>query len=246
MVVPNLADITRFQFEDLLTALASDDPTVHEPARAELDRLCYARWPRSFLLGTEVGQHLDAQAQHLSGSVAVTCLMDALRDGHSARVRVYAANALRVAREQAAIPLLVDALNATEKEVRSAAARVLGSFHDARIVEPLLVALSDVDSEVRSAAASSLGNIGEDRAVAALVQLLAGRNWRDRDAALHGLSMLLAPLYGDKPRPAAPSAPEALPLIREALRDPNRRVRKAAKAALASYDWHRRHPNADG
>jgi HEAT repeat protein len=226
-------------FKALLGDLASEDQSVQDSAKAALDRVCYLKWPRSYMLGTEVGAHLDAEAAYLQNSVAVACLLDALREGHP-RARVFAANILWVAREKAAVPMLIDCLSAQQKEVRVASANALGHLSDLCAVEPLIRLLADADVDVRSAAAASLGTLGNNRAVAALLGQLRSKNWRDRQSALYGLGNCLTPLYGNAPRPAAPTAAEALPAIRSALADPHPRVRKAAKAAISWYDWNRR------
>ncbi len=235
----DLPNMTRRDFESLLGGLGSDDPTVQNVARAALERVCHLKWPRSYMLGTEVGGYLDAQAAYLHDSVAVSCLLDALRHGHP-RARVFAAHVLWVARERTAIPLLIDCLNAEQKEVRAASAGALGHLPDSCAVEPLIRLLGDVDLDVRAAAAASLGKLGDDRAVSALSALLRSKHWRDRQSGLYGLGKLLRPLYGHAARPPAHTATEALPAIRCALADPNQRVRKAAKSALSRYDWNRR------
>jgi HEAT repeat protein len=228
--------MTSRDFENLLIDLSSDDRSVHDAARASLDRVCYLEWPRSYMLGTEVGGHLDAQAMYLRDSVAVACLLDGLRRGHP-RVRVYAANILWLAREKTAIPLLIDCLTAKEKEVRSASADALGHLSDLCAVEPLILLLSDADVDVRSAAAAGLGKLGDNRAVMALLGQLRSKNWRDRHCALYGLGDCLRPHWGHAARPAASTPAEALPTIRSALADPHQSVRKAA---LSAYDWNRR------
>jgi HEAT repeat protein len=244
MTLSDLSRMTRRDFESLLGDLTSDDQSVHDAAKAALERVCYLKWPRPYMLGTEAGGHMDAQTAHLRDSVAVDCLLDALRQGHP-RARVFAANILWVAREKAAIPLLIDCLTAKQKEVRIASASALGHLADLSAVEPLVQLLADADVDVRSAAAAGLGNLGDIRAVAALLSQLRSKNWRDRQSALHGLSECLRPLYGHAARPAAPPAAEALPAIRCALADPHQRVRKAAKSALSSYDWNRRRSSAE-
>jgi len=244
LTLSDLSHMTSRDFETLLGDLASDDQSVHDAAKASLERVCYLKWPGPFMLGTGVDGHLDAQAAHLHDSVAVACLLDALRQGPP-RARVFAANILWVAREKAAIPLLVDCLAAKEKEVRVASASALGHLSDLCAVEPLIRLLADADVDVRSAAAASLGNLGDNRAVAALLGHLRSDNWRDRQSGLYGLGDCLRPLYGHAARPAAPTAAEALPAIRLALVDPHQRVRKAAKAALSSFERNRRQSSVE-
>lgn len=161
-------------------------------------------------------------------------------------MRVFAANILTAARDVAAVPLLIDALGAAEKEVCLAAAGALASLADSRAIEPLLRTMNDPDPEIRGRAASALRQLGADQAVAPLKAMLTSKDWRDRQSALYALGQLLAPLYGRAPRPPVPSAIEALPSIRQALADPVRTVRKAAKGALSSYDWHRRQNTSRG
>jgi HEAT repeat protein len=63
-------------------------------------------------------------------------------------------------------------------------------------------------------------------AVEPLVELFNHSDWRRRESALDAFYYL--------------RDPRVLPLLRSALQDPHQRVRKAAKAALSSFDSERR------
>ena len=149
---------------------------------------------------------------------------------------------------------MVEALKATDPEVRAAAAVALGRLGPAAApaAEPLVAAFTDADSYVRGAAAVALGQIGQ-AAVPTLVRALAdpnpetrwsagialGRIGRAGAAAIPAL-MTAASDANDNVRYVAVvalgelgrAASEATPLLTEALHDPDDSVRAAARRAM--------------
>lgn len=61
MLPPDLSQTRNAELDHLLIQLASDDPVTHKSAHDRLEKLCYPRWPRLYMLGSEVGLYLDAQ-----------------------------------------------------------------------------------------------------------------------------------------------------------------------------------------
>lgn len=90
-----------------------------------------------------------------------------------------------------ALPVLVDALERGDSDVRVAAARALRHLgRDARDAVPALIrALTNKDLEIRSCAAETLERIGEPAApaVPALVRALEESSWQVRDIAARAL-----------------------------------------------------------
>ena len=95
-----------------------------------------------------------------------------------------------------AVDPLVKTLVAYDRdEVRSAAARALGSLGDTRAVAPLLWALESPDGRLRAAAAQALGLLGNPQALAPLVQSLGDGVGDVRLAAAQALEQLGDPLW---------------------------------------------------
>jgi HEAT repeat protein len=80
-------------------------------------------------------------------------------------VRAGAAYGLWLAREEATIPVLLDALSDTEVSVRGYAALALGGLGETSVIEPVTALADDPDSEVRVCAAATLARLGDHRAV---------------------------------------------------------------------------------
>jgi len=87
---------------------------------------------------------------------------------------------------EAAFQPLIDALNVSDADVRSEAARGLGHSRDRRAVEPLLERLSD--NQIRQHAALALGEIGDGRAIDALTAALSDDDYLMRCCAANSLS----------------------------------------------------------
>ena len=85
---------------------------------------------------------------------------------------------------------IILALADEDREVRLAAARVLGGIRSKEAAEPLLLLLSDEDIWVKAAAVESLGKIGTEDAVKAVKGLLDDDNGMVVCAALEAMAMI--------------------------------------------------------
>ncbi|UIE38585.1 HEAT repeat domain-containing protein [Leptodesmis sichuanensis] len=87
-------------------------------------------------------------------------------------VRHYAAKALAKINTPQAVQSLINALQSSDNEARSAAERALGEMDTPQALESLIAVLQDPSSPGRSNAASALGRIGDRRAVQPLINAL--------------------------------------------------------------------------
>ena len=188
------------------------------------------------------------------GPPAVPPLIHGLQDAdHS--VRWAAGTALGVLREDAALPFLLEQLNAQNGQARSHVVYLLGEFGVRAPVQRIAGCLDDPSTGVQEAAVEALGKIGGPEAVAALTAVVAGGSvWtmRARAATLLGrigdpaaVPALVALVHGDSsPRECDAAAEalariggaEALAVLAAALRDKRQDVRKRAADALAQID----------
>lgn len=85
----------------------------------------------------------------------------------------------------AAVDAMLNALSASDADVRKFLVDTLGDIRDARAVPALIQALQDPDQNICVAAAEALGKIGDTRAVAPLISCLkrTDRGWLDYAAA---------------------------------------------------------------
>jgi HEAT repeat protein len=119
-------------------------------------------------------------------------LIERLRNGDDTE-RFKAAQALGAAREQAAVPLLIETLGHDSAEgVRWAAVEALAAIGDQRAVEPLATLLNDRDRDwrVRRAAAERLRGFGDKSAIGSLVTALRDPDARVQAEALVALRAL--------------------------------------------------------
>lgn len=120
------------------------------------------------------------------------------------------------------VPGLLVSLKSDQASVRAGAARTLGEIgapaKDA--VPDLAAALRDPDRDVRQNAATSLGNIGSGAqpAAAELSAALRDSQWQVRRAAAYALGRL--------------GTRDVEPALKNAKKDKNDSVRKAANASL--------------
>ncbi|HEX2477143.1 MAG TPA: HEAT repeat domain-containing protein [Lacipirellulaceae bacterium] len=223
--------ISKPDIAQLLEQLDSSDPAEGKKSKEALERLCYP--PRSaggFTVWTwrQYSAFVQRHQRWFRSSPLVSALLDAL-DNKGVASRVFAIRALAANLEPKAFEKIVAALQDASSEVRAAAAISLLLYHYARYpcpVGPLIDLLSDPEETPRQYAANTLGSIADPLARQPLLRMLDSRSWRDRWCALHALGDIC-----DE---------ESLPLVRRHLFDPTKRVRKAAKAALAGYDRRRR------
>ena len=122
--------------------------------------------------------------------------------------------------------MVVDALSDASPKVRVAATQGLRFFREPSTVPVLVGALQDPALEVRCSAACSLGFIRSAEAVPPLIVFYERDNREFKVAGLHALGYICAP--------------RSLPLARAALLDKVRKIRDAAKSAMAQYDFKRR------
>jgi hypothetical protein len=126
-------------------------------------------------------------------------------------------------RRAEAVPQLIGLLGDSDVWIRMAAARALGELHDKRATERLVTTLSDADSRVRELSAWALSEMKDARAVNALCQVL------------------LTDTQGDVRRTAAEAlgeirSAEALASLKQALNDPEARVRAKAGWAISEIE----------
>jgi HEAT repeat protein len=148
-----------------------------------------------------------------------------------------------------AIPGLVERLEATDPELRQAAAVVLGVIGDRRALPALVARLADADPNVRAIAADALGRIGGRDATAALLAAVDSDDASLRAAALQSLtSVRVAPSIEQLSRLVKDRASRRVvlrllgfsddrgvfDLLVQGLVDPVRSVRTAALAALGT------------
>ena len=87
-------------------------------------------------------------------------------------MRRYLALVLGYTKDPEAVPLLVDALDDEDSQIRIYALWALGALGDPRAEEPLVEALRDADAGIRKTAAFALGELGRTDAVPGLEPLL--------------------------------------------------------------------------
>jgi hypothetical protein len=212
----------------LLKRLASSDPATSKNAEKSLDAIFY---PNAFAGGQRVlswGQYssiVEYQNSQFRQSPLVIPLLSALV-GANHNARLFAIRALAANKEPRALSQIVAALKDESSEIRAQAARSLSYYRDLSTVEPLIELLADKDELPRHSAVHTLGFLRDARAKGPLLRLLESKHWHDRQCALYALVDICDEA--------------SLPVIRRHLRDPAKRVRKAAQAALAGYDRRRR------
>lgn len=130
---------------------------------------------------------------------------------------------MRPGSRESAVPQLVVLLGDGDEWVRMAAARALGELRDGRAAAPLAAALSDADWRVRESAAWSLGEMKDGAAVELLCAALSSdARVEVRATAAWALGEI------QDGRAAAP--------LRQALSDPEPRVREKARRALSEIE----------
>ena len=192
-----------------------------------LDRLLYPNYragPR-VVSAEESRQIQERHYGALRGSTVLDPLLNAARCGKPVS-RAYALTALSLIGDSRARSLPLDALADPSPKVRLAATTCLRFSSEPALASHLIPILNDLNAEVRQSAARTLGCIGSTDAVPPLISYFERGGPNDKAAALDALGQI--------------ADPRSLPLARSALEDAERKVRKAAKSALASYDMKRR------
>jgi HEAT repeat protein len=126
---------------------------------------------------------------------ATALLIAALHDGDNPGRRNAAVDAL-VQSGRSALPLLIEATEVEDPDVRKFVVDVLAGIGDDQAVDTLVALLSDLDVNVRGSAADALGAIGGDRAELALREAVTDASQPSlvRFSALHALDNLESPV----------------------------------------------------
>jgi HEAT repeat protein len=121
------------------------------------------RWQAAFELSKLI--NMDSERTRMEGLVPemITAFEDAADD--DPRVRHYLALSLGHLGDDAASPVLIEALSDADSTTRLYASWALGSIGERRAVEPLISLVGDDDAGVRKMAVYALGAIGDGRAV---------------------------------------------------------------------------------
>ncbi len=122
-----------------------------------------------------------------------------------------------------AVPPLISLLSDSDEWVRMAAARALGELRDERAGASLIATLSDPQWRVRALAAWALNEMKDRRAVQALCNLLLSDSEPEvRRAAAEALGEI--------------RSAEAIPALKQALNDPEPRVRSKVGWAISEIE----------
>jgi len=151
------------------------------------------------------------------GTPAVGALISVLNAPDSGG-RIYAAWALGIIKDPAAVEPLIAALKDTNVDLKLNAAAALGSVNDQRAVEPLINALKDTNADVRMNSAAALGRLKDARAVEPLIGLFKDANFGVVQKAARALVDI---------------GPPAVDLLLVALNDANASVRVYAVDTLS-------------
>lgn len=217
----------------IATAINDSNPKVRKMA---LHALAELEDPASIDLLAQAATDEDASLRktavhalsELEDQRAAPALVAALGDSDSSirRYAAYGLGELEPTRE--ILSGVRGLLSDSSAEVRRAAIHTLGEFEDAASADALLDALSDASAENRRAAVWALAEILEEQPSDKAVDALSGMLRNDgsaenRKAAAYALGEL--------------GSMRAIDVLRDALQDENRDVRRAAANALSDIDW---------
>jgi HEAT repeat protein len=212
----------------LAARLSSSNAATAKEAASKIDQLIYPNYgsgPRMVTVGEDY--RIRAQLyEKIRTPEFIDPLLKALTTGTES-AREYACTALGAIGDDQAVPTLIQSLADVSPNVRKAAACSLAFFHGTTGAIPELIrTLNDSAADVTQAAAHTLGLLRATDAVPALMNLFERDDLEIKIAAIGALGWI-----GD---------PRSLALVRSAQLDKNRKLKKAAKFALANYDLKRR------
>ena len=122
------------------------------------------------------------------------------------------------AKQNEAIPILLEHLKDQDEKIRSKIAEALGKIGSSKAVKPLIQVLKDKDSDIRGEAIWALGQIGDSRAFEPLIEALMDENSYIRRSAANALEKI--------------RHPRSVKFLIKALKDENSGVRRNAARAL--------------
>lgn len=220
--------LSKSKISKLVAELNSKVDAKAKQAALLLDSLLYPNYgPGPRMVSAAESQRIDvAHYGAIRGTPVMDPLLETARCG-TPFARAFAVGVLGAIGDRRALPVVLDALSDTASAVRLKATTSLLHFQELSTVPFLIRALDDLDPEVQRSAASTLGSLRAVEAVLPLMAFYERGDWKAKAEALVALGFI-----GD---------PRSLPLARAALLDKVRKVRDAAKSALANYDFNRRH-----
>jgi len=202
--------------EERIAAIITIEEQQHEEALSEIGQVLRDDFD------TGVRFQAAKTLAHFADPATVPDLLDGLRDVDMF-VRVNVTDALiRVG--QPAVGGLTDALRDENAAVRRAAAKALGKIRHVDGTRGLRASLLDVDADVRRFSAQALGRIGDESSVDVLGEALRDEDARVRKAAAGALWDM---------------GEVALPVLREALNDPNPQTTIIAAYTLTKMGYNR-------
>lgn len=216
-----------FTLEEILEALENDNPATRIDAMVAVEDAPYPQALPQVALRLRDDEDTGVRFQaaktlaHFADSATVPDLLDGLRDVDMF-VRVHVTDAL-IRIGLPAVEGLSEALRDENAAVRRAAAKALGKIRHVDGVKGLRVSLLDVDADVRRFAAQALGRIGDESAVDVLGEALRDEDVRVRKAAAGALWDM---------------GEAAVPVLRDALNDPNPQTTIIAAYTLTKMGYH--------
>jgi HEAT repeat protein len=141
-------------------------------------------------------------------------------------LKARAAEALGKLGESAVIPQISLLLQDGNWEVRNAAINALGRLKAVEHLDALGATLKDADREIREAGIKALGQLGDAKAIAYLVPALID----DQESVRKNAAAVLVKL--DRHWGQTPAARQVIPVLRNALKHKEYRIRQAAADVL--------------
>jgi len=229
----------------LVSALVDEDPSVRAAAEINL-KILDANWPNTEYAKGATSSLLPT-LKHKDELVR-TKAADTLRLIGQTRAMNHYLAAETGTKSNTAVPVLANALKATNRDLRQGAAEALGRTGDSSAIDPLVEALSDEDQWVREAALYALNLLDWKPAndLEVVLKSVILQRWDNAvvfDAlALEPLVMMLSCEDPEVVKATISSlaqigdARATEPLI-TMLQHPNKPVRTAAAQALRALNW---------